>query len=223
MNWLIGCKIVQRWYNMQNHQTLKDSPYHLTFGQQPHVGILNLPIMMEIVDNLVMEAELIDDYSNVNMGMMTGLPQVLDQSFEGTLATVAESINNSITAIAMPTTATKIPTTAIAMSAAHNKTYTSSQDHCKAKRANTFALGTAVIGNGAMESGAQDSITTPKGLMPKGKTGDGDDFNAICWMELIIDCNQKPVELHELKSARIGSVFLIICCINNKDSTATEN
>jgi hypothetical protein len=56
---------------------------------------------------------------------------------------------------------------------------------------------TVVFGDGAMESGAQDSIT-PKGSMPKGKTGDRDDFTTICWMELIVDRNQKPVELKEL-------------------------
>jgi hypothetical protein len=36
-------------------------------------------------------------------------------------------------------------------------------------------------------------------------------------MELIADRDpQKPVDLTEMKSAKIGSVFPIICCINKK-------
>jgi hypothetical protein len=138
--------------------------------------------------------------------------------FEGTLATVTESVNDDIAVIATPTTTSEMPTTAIAMPATCNKTYTSSNSCQEAKRAKTLALGTAVIGGGVMESGAQDSIM-PKGSTPKGKTGDGNDFTTICQIELIVDCDQKPFELKELKSARIKSVFPIICCINNKDIT----
>jgi hypothetical protein len=69
-HWLIVCKIVQWRYNTQIHQTLKDSPYHLTFGQQPRVGISNLPILSEVLKKLVTEAELIDVYSNMKSGMM---------------------------------------------------------------------------------------------------------------------------------------------------------
>ncbi len=41
--WSIGCKIAQWRYNTHIHHTLRDSSYHLTFGQHPCVGISNLP------------------------------------------------------------------------------------------------------------------------------------------------------------------------------------
>jgi hypothetical protein len=47
--WSIGCKITQWRYNTQVHHTLQDSPYQLTFGQHPCVGISNLPISSEIL------------------------------------------------------------------------------------------------------------------------------------------------------------------------------
>jgi hypothetical protein len=53
--WSIGCKIAQWCYTTQVHHTLRDSCYHLTFGQHPCVGISNLPIVLEILQNLRME------------------------------------------------------------------------------------------------------------------------------------------------------------------------
>ena len=56
-HWSIGCKIVQWRYNTQEHRTIKDTPYHLTFGQHPRVGISNLPIASEILNSLSTESE----------------------------------------------------------------------------------------------------------------------------------------------------------------------
>jgi hypothetical protein len=44
----------------QVYQTLKDTPYHLTYGMHPCVGLSNLPISNEILYTLVTEAELND-------------------------------------------------------------------------------------------------------------------------------------------------------------------
>jgi hypothetical protein len=234
-HWLIGCKITQWHYNTQIHQTLQDSPYHLAFGQQPCVGILNLPILLEVLHSLVTEAELIDVYSNMKSGMMTALLSgSLDPAFQDILMTVTENINDSITALDSTTEsinngiaaiASMTPTTTVDITpATHIKSYNNSQDRCNAKRAKTLALGNAVIGNCVTESGTQDNINPAK-KTPHGKTSDADlDLTSVRWMELIADRDsQKPVDLTEMKSARIGSVFLIVCCINHKDITTMEN
>ena len=43
-NWAIGYRIAMWRINTQVHQTIKDTPYHLTYGQQPRVGISNSPV-----------------------------------------------------------------------------------------------------------------------------------------------------------------------------------
>ena len=65
--WAIGCKISQWRINTQHHQTIKDTPYHLTYGQHPRIGISNLPVSSEILANLVTEAQLQDMYSLMNV------------------------------------------------------------------------------------------------------------------------------------------------------------
>ncbi len=40
--WSIGCRIIQWRYNTQVHSTVGDTPYHLLYGQNPHVGITEL-------------------------------------------------------------------------------------------------------------------------------------------------------------------------------------
>ena len=61
------CKISQWRTNTQHHQSIKDTPYHLTYGQHPRIGILNLPVLAEILENLVTEAQLQDVYSSMNV------------------------------------------------------------------------------------------------------------------------------------------------------------
>jgi hypothetical protein len=51
---------------MQVQQTIKDTPYHLTYGQHPRVGISNLPVSADILANLRTEAELQDVYLLMN-------------------------------------------------------------------------------------------------------------------------------------------------------------
>jgi hypothetical protein len=172
-HWSIGCKIAQWHYNTQIPQTLQDSPYHLAFGQQPRVGISNLPISLEVLRNLVTEAELIEVYSNMKSGMMTELLLgSLDPAFQDTLMTVMENINNGIAALdstmesinnGIAAIASMTPTTMTEITpATRTKSYNTSQDHRNAKRTKTLALGNAVIGNCVAESGTQDNITPAK-------------------------------------------------------------
>ncbi len=69
-HWASGCKICQWRYNTQVYQTLKGTPYHLTYGQYPHVGILNLPLAPLVLDNLSTEADLHAVYSGLKGGTM---------------------------------------------------------------------------------------------------------------------------------------------------------
>ena len=43
---------------MQHHRTINDTPYHLVYGQNPRIGLSNLPISEDVLKNLVTEAEL---------------------------------------------------------------------------------------------------------------------------------------------------------------------
>jgi hypothetical protein len=65
-HWSIRCNIVQWRINTQIYDTLKDTPYHLTYGQHPRVGISNLPVSPAILEKLATEAELQDVYSLMN-------------------------------------------------------------------------------------------------------------------------------------------------------------
>jgi hypothetical protein len=56
--WTVGCWIIQWRYNKQVHSTVGDMPYCLLYGQNPRVGITDLPIMRKLIETLVTEAEL---------------------------------------------------------------------------------------------------------------------------------------------------------------------
>jgi len=67
-NWAMGCRIAMWRINTQIHQTIKDTPYHLTYGQHPRVGISNLPVAADILKRLSTETELQDlVYSKMNV------------------------------------------------------------------------------------------------------------------------------------------------------------
>jgi hypothetical protein len=89
-HWLIGCKIVQWRINTQVHQTIKDTPYHLTYGQHPRVGISNLTVSAEILANLRMEAKLQDVYSLMNSSINVASDCVVlpNDGFDAAIAAV---------------------------------------------------------------------------------------------------------------------------------------
>jgi hypothetical protein len=86
----IGCKIVQWRINTQDHQTIKGTPYHLTYGQHPWVGISNLPVSAEILANLRTEAKLQDMYSLMSSSINIASNSVVltDDGFDAAIAAV---------------------------------------------------------------------------------------------------------------------------------------
>ena len=89
-HWSIGCKLVQWRINTQHHRTIKDTPYHLVYGQHPRVGIFNLPISEDVLKNLVTEAELNQVYTEFSSGLTNNIPQLSD-SVQADVDAVAES------------------------------------------------------------------------------------------------------------------------------------
>jgi hypothetical protein len=153
--WSIGCKIAQWCYNTQVHHTLQDSPYHLTFGQHPCVGISNLPLLLKILQNLVTEADLNDVYSNMTCEMITeASTQPLDPSIQEVITTVNKAVGNGINATPDTMEAT--------FSSRRPGSYNASQDSRNAKKLKALALRNAVIGNRNEKSGAPDDITPTK-------------------------------------------------------------
>ena len=140
--------------------------------------------------------------------------------FKDIIATVAEAIEDGISVTEAKDNCDRINVDTVETTIeTRSKTYSSSQDrHNKKRRLKTSALGTAIIGNSMENSGALD-ISTPSTNKTKGKTCNIDLISVI-WMQLIAERDLlKPVDLSELKNARIRSVFPIVRCINNKDIT----
>jgi hypothetical protein len=89
-HWLTGCKIVQWRINTQVHQNIKDTPYHLTYGQHPRVGISNLPVSADILANLRTEAKLQDVYllMNSSINVASNCVVLADEGFDTAIAAV---------------------------------------------------------------------------------------------------------------------------------------
>jgi hypothetical protein len=82
-HWAIGCRIAMWRINTQIHHTIKDTPYHLTYGQHPHVGIANLPVSADVLDRLTTEAELnhlVYSQMNVDGRAITAQPPTMDNA-----------------------------------------------------------------------------------------------------------------------------------------------
>jgi hypothetical protein len=89
-HWSIGCKIVQWKINTQVQQTIKDTLYHLTYGQHPWVSISKLPVSADILANLWMEAELQDVHSlmNSSINVASDCVVLVDEGFVAAIAAV---------------------------------------------------------------------------------------------------------------------------------------
>ena len=56
--WSVGCRFVQWRYNTQKHHTIRETLYHLMYGQLSHVGIASLHLDQNLLVSLATEAQL---------------------------------------------------------------------------------------------------------------------------------------------------------------------
>jgi len=211
-HWAVGCKIVQWRYNTQYHQTLKDTPYHLTFGQHPRVGISNLPILPEILSNLSTEAELLDVYASIKSNAFEGTSAAASDSVEGTSAAPVDSVVTGDNALSTP-----VPTDSVG-----NKrgSYATSQNSRETNRAKRMAIEKAL----PMERETVN-VDSPVDSPPDAVKGDLAelDIAAIRWMELHRELDGNGLPLMAIAKSRIGTSFAVIRCINTKDVNDVSN
>jgi hypothetical protein len=204
-HWSIGCKIVQWRINTQVHQTIKDTPYHLTYGQHPWVGISNLPLSADILANLRTDAKLQDVYllMNSSINVASNCVVLADEGFD-----------TAIAAVTIATADTLVYTLVSLLSLGKCKGRSpqeASQLSREIRDAKLMAMSTVVVQK-QNEEVLPNDLTSPSG----GKSAGDYTQPYICWLELI-DENDNPVELEEMLHARVNSVFPIIYCTNNKD------
>jgi hypothetical protein len=218
-HWAIGCKICQWRINTQVHQTLKDTPYHLTYGTHPRVGISNLPVSSDILAKLVTEGELQDVYQQLGSSIVDK-----DASETSAIAGTDEvgSIFNEVMECgAVDSPDASVPTSSLGKRKKKSPCETSSFTRSM-RGAKNIALANAVLLTETREVVPVNppvNITSPsKGT---GKTT-GDTPPYVYWFDLI-DQQQHPVQLQHMSSAKLNSVFPIIYCFNNKDISDDSN
>ncbi len=84
---------------------MKDTPYHVAYGQHPRVGISNLPVAAAILQNLSTEVELQDLYSSKNVDGVA-LPALLsttDGSYRKDLPPDDARLDDALLEIAIET------------------------------------------------------------------------------------------------------------------------
>jgi hypothetical protein len=234
-HWSVGCKIVQWRINTQIHQTLKDTPYHLTFSQHPRVGISNLPVAESVLAKLRTEAELNDVFS-----------QIMKSSFNDAETTAVENApvveiatdellfgSNIVdtadeTALTFDDEDNDFVSNALTFIGETADTNVAVLRSPLAKRKNrspqVSSISTRVLRDAkraALKAG-QDSLSNSEPVVAidfpsptVGKTND-DTLPYMRWLEMINE-RDVPVDLKEINHARVNSVFPIIYCINNKD------
>ena len=81
-SWSIGGSKVVWQVNTQYHETVKNVPYVLTFGQCPGIGIPNLPVDPSILDTLHTKAQLnmVTNFNLVNKTPVIETPHSLDSN-----------------------------------------------------------------------------------------------------------------------------------------------
>ena len=196
-HWSIGCKLVQWRYNTQIHQTIKDSPYRLTYGMHPRVGISNLPISENILTNLVTEAE----YNDVILQMEQNNTSLA--SVAGVGAEEPKHMSLSKKRKWSPKEATEESMAVAVVSAKPTAQIGSPVDLAK---------------EGLDKDGS--FVCTPRWVGGKSIDDDTPSYNR--WLELI-DEREEAVDISEISNARVNKVFPIIYCTNNKDITDDSN
>jgi len=217
-NWAIGCRIAMWRINTQVHQTIKDTPYHLTYDQQPRVGISNLPVSADILQRLSTEAELQDLYSTMNIDGVAlpaplsttdgshlndpapedaGLDEAIEEMAVGIVDTFDEAIQEMV------------PRTPLERSAQQSSVLLRKvRDAQRQEKANA-------VHHDHVE---EEEITSPS----KGKIGEDREIPSSHWLDMIKDC-EDHLELEEIARARVNTVFPIIYCTNNNDINDIKN
>jgi len=208
-HWSIGCKIVQWRINTQLHVTIKDTPYHLTYGQHPRVGISNLPVSAAVLQNLSTEAQLQDIYSSMNVD---GVPALLSTADGSSLGNTGDTLmSQSMLNVDVPNSA---------LGKRKERSPKESSLATRQAQSAKLQLTTAVV---LQNETVQDVMTSPSGGIPSPGTAksEGDNID-IRWVELI-KSRDIILDIDEISNARINSVFPIIYCTNNKDINDMAN
>jgi hypothetical protein len=80
-HWPQALSFIQWWCNIQIHRGIGNrTPYHLLFGQYPHVGMSSLPIAHELLESLATKTEVIrclgldDDVPLKDASLISSMP-----------------------------------------------------------------------------------------------------------------------------------------------------
>jgi hypothetical protein len=221
-HWAIGCKICQWWYNNQVYQTINDTPYHLTYGQHPQIGISNLPLAPSVLNNLSTVADLHVVYLGLKEGMMDDgtakeslAAKITKTTFAKQIAEVSRRVSASVRSSSNQTPK-------------HSNAKIVGQPWCEINRAKRIALQKALLGEPTLMLLSAKSPMSPSAMspspveMPAGQKTVGDVESSTCCMELINN-HEDPVTMENLIHAKLKTLSPIIQCINNKDITNPEN
>jgi len=193
---------------------MNDTPYHVTYGQHPRVGISNLPVSAAILQNLSTKAELQDLYSTMNVdGVALPAPlSTTDGSYRKDLPPDDAGLDNVMLEIAIATADKLVPQTPLGKHKERSAQLPShlSRELCDAKRQEMTMV---VLHDHAKEK----DIASPS----EGKNRDEREVPSTRWLEMMD--NRDRLELEERAHARVNSVFPIIYCTNNKDINDIAN
>ena len=214
-NWAIGCRMAMWRINTQVHQTMNDTPYHVTYGQHPRVGISNLPVSAAILQNLSTEAELQDLYSTKNVdGVALPAPlSTTDGSYRKDLPPDDARLDDAMLEIAIATADKLVPQRPLRKCKERSAQLPSHLSR-ELRDAKWQEMAMVVLCDHAKEK----DIASPS----EGKNRDEREVTSSTrWLEMMD--NRDRLELEEIAHARVNSVFPIIYCTNNKDINDIAN
>jgi hypothetical protein len=220
-HWSVGCKIVQWRVNTQYHRALKDTPYCLVYGMNPRVGISNLPISQSILSNLVTGAELNEVYCKMVEDPSQYTAELPD-SFQDQVAAVVNAANAEAMVSLSPMQTKRKRTPEDSKTSMMDLTQATRKDARHMIIAKRDALKEAVLSKPA--ENPISPPTTPNDSAGCLKSAEGTNFSNH-WLELYEERGgpDRSVSLPEIQNSRLGAMFPIIYCINNKDITDDDN
>jgi len=217
-HWAIGCKIVQFRVNTQYHKTIKDTPYHLVYGQNPRVGLSNLPLSADVLGNLRTEAQLNEICSEMAEETVDDTTSQLSESIIQQVAAIENAVSTEDALLSMSPPKTKKRERPI-------QEDSEKRDARKTKQARLDALQNVLLGKPTEDT--TTSPTTPNSSVGRGhplKRSDNTNVHNN-WLELYSQ-RDEPVTLTEIIRGRPGGQgkrYPIIRCFNTKDMTDDAN